>query len=164
MPAEFSEAPSSVIRTAEEIISKYRPFLRDVRIAFVLRIDEQPLDADKAKTIKVPAALQTVADYDFLIWIDQQFWEAQTEKKRKALILHQLCHIGPGANDGFTIVDHDFADFNLVVEEFGLWSTNLFHALNNLQPKLPFADAEPDKTKSKVVAADVKGLTQLVKE
>jgi hypothetical protein len=137
MPAEFGEAPHSVISTAEDMIARFRPILRSAKIAFVFRTDDQPGEFERAKTQKVSLALQTLVDYEILIWIDQNFWEASSTKVREALILHELYHIGLSTSGGWAIKKHDFGDFAEVVERYGYWNAELSNSLNNPQPKLP---------------------------
>lgn len=64
-------------------------------------------------------------DWDAEIILDKEFWEEQPDK-RKALLFHELCHIGVDDETGELIsVAHDLEEFYAVWKHFGDWKGEL---------------------------------------
>lgn len=129
MSIEWSEASSSVLHTAQEIIEKYHPHLAEASIAFVFR-SEAGSSMGKfviAKASKFPEKLKPLVDtdYDFLIWVSEEDWNKFDYEKRCALIDHELCHCGGNIDDGWTMVAHDVEEFSEIIERHGLWRKEL---------------------------------------
>lgn len=74
---------------------------------------------------------------DFLMIIDEVWWDEADETQREALVWHELCHIKQ-ETDGFGelrftidgepkygLVDHDIAAFHSEVGRYGAWSADL---------------------------------------
>lgn len=126
MTIEWEEASPSVIHTAEELIEKYHPWLREARIGFVYRDKAQKSKGRMilAQAQTVPAKLQVYLEYDFLIWVSKENWEKYADVQRLALIDHELCHCV--RDDGvWTIRPHDIQEFWQVIERHGLWNNDL---------------------------------------
>lgn len=142
---KWTEAPQSVIHTAEMLIDKYHPWLRDARIAFVMRSEAQKQGGFliHGQTSKVPDKFQAYLDYDYLIWLAEDSYMANSSDWREALIDHELCHCKYGAN-GWTLRKHDLNDFSIIIARHGFWSDDLqraSHAAETYrQEVLPFRD------------------------
>ncbi|HZW02797.1 MAG TPA: putative metallopeptidase [Anaerolineaceae bacterium] len=123
---KWEEAPSSVIRIAEELIEKHHPWLQSAKIVFVMRSEAQKTAGRYviSNTAKIPAKLQPVLDGDFLIWLSQQDYDQMSSAQREAAIDHELCHIKLGG-DGLTLRRPDIIEFSEIVERHGLWSRDL---------------------------------------
>ena len=92
------------------------------------------------KCIKVSDLHREFAEYDFIITLNQEFWEEPTvtKEQRMALVDHEMCHCAPTYNGEtgehevdergrflFRTRDHDFADFNDIIQRHGIWKIDL---------------------------------------
>lgn len=123
----WSEAPLSVIHTAEVLIRKHHRWLEDARICFVMRSEAQKRGSRYVlgQASKVPAKMQPNFEFDFLIWLSKEDYERMDSAQREALIDHELCHCRPGDNGGWSIREHDVQEFAAVVARHGLWTAEL---------------------------------------
>jgi hypothetical protein len=76
-------------------------------------------------------------DYDFIILLNQEAWEALNEKQKRALVDHELCHARialdtdgqPKHDDRDRLVcrirKHDVEEFREIVDRHGLWTSEL---------------------------------------
>jgi hypothetical protein len=72
-----------------------------------------------------PAKDKLFHDWDAVITFDLVFWEANPEK-RKALMFHELCHLGINETTGqLESVGHDTSEFFAVWKRFGDWQGEL---------------------------------------
>jgi len=115
---------------AEAVIDK-KPELQHikengVRIAYITS------DAAKTKNGKVVGAdcekvkykFKTFMPYDFIITVYEPNVTDFSENQLKILMWHELLHVGSEATAAgvrFSIIPHDFEDFNIIVSEFGNW-------------------------------------------
>lgn len=128
-PVEWSEAPNSVIHTAENLIKNFYPWLESARIAFVFRSKAQKL-GDRfilGQCTKVPAKFQPYLEYDYIIWLSETDYSDMDDLRREALIDHELMHCKYGKN-GWTIRPHDIQEFSDVIERHGVWSPDVRRA------------------------------------
>lgn len=124
----FTEAPNSVIHTAETLIKQYHPALQMARIAFVMRSEAQKRGERKiiGSTTKVPAKMQPHLEYDYLIWLSQDDYDMMSTGEREALIDHELMHCKYNPDTGtWGIREHDIQEFSEIVSRHGLWSADL---------------------------------------
>jgi len=92
------------------------------------------------KCIKVSDLYREYADYDFIITLNKEFWEDElvTKEQRMALLDHEMMHAAPTYNGEtgehevdergrylFRTRDHDFADFNDIIQRHGIWKRDL---------------------------------------
>lgn len=79
-----------------------------------------------------------VEDPDFVMILDEVFWESATAREREILIFHELCHVELKRDkDGEVVIDddtgrakwklrgHDVEEFSRVVERYGAYSEGL---------------------------------------
>lgn len=142
----WSEAPLSVIHTAEVLIREHHRCIEDARICFVMRSEAQKRGNRYivGQASKVPAKMQPHFEYDFLIWLSKDDYDAMDTGQREALIDHELCHCRPNNEGGWKIREHDIQEFAEVVGRHGLWTAELRemeHATNVYQASL-FEKAE----------------------
>lgn len=74
---------------------------------------------------------------DYIMILDQDWWDQASATRREALVFHELCHCAHARDkDGelrFTdegrpvwgIAAHDVEEFNAVVEKYGAWTLDL---------------------------------------
>lgn len=124
----WTEAPQSVIHTAEAIIHTMHPKLRDARIAFVFR-DKAQKQGERfilGQCTKVPAKFQPLLEYDYIIWLSEDDYAGMTDKQREALIFHELYHIKYNYEaDSWSIRPHDVQEFSAVIERYGIYSPDV---------------------------------------
>lgn len=124
----FSEAPKSVIHIAEALIRQYHPWLQEANIAFVMRSEAQKRGNRMilGSTSKVPAKVQVLAEYDFLIWLSETDYEAMSDAQREALIDHELMHCKRSRDGlGWSLREHDVQEFTEIIQRHGLWTHDL---------------------------------------
>ena len=125
----WEEASAEVIYTAQDLVRRYHPHLREARIGFVFRSEAQVSKGRMTlgKCSKVSDKMHPVLDLDFLIWLAKDEYEKMPAERRAALIDHELTHITMG-NSGLTLRDHDVEEFYTIIERYGLWTTDLMAA------------------------------------
>lgn len=76
-------------------------------------------------------------DPDFIVTLDEQYWQASTPRAREILVYHELCHCAQKRDrdgelrwteDGLPvwgIVGHDVEEFEAVVERYGAYSADI---------------------------------------
>ena len=168
MSTNYTEAPSSVIHTAEQLISQYHPHLQDARIAFVMR-NEAPVTNGRetmANASKVTAINQTLMEYDFLIWIAEDSWTRITSDQKEALIDHELMHCAGDSRHGWYMRHHDIEEFNDIIERHGMWKKDLVRMANAVrQLRVPFGETEMQiEYKGKVVSLTGEQLDRLANQ
>lgn len=143
----------------DELVDAHHEELRDAKIALAWNTSWQP-DADGRMTL---GKCQKVSDlhrevlaggdleleaYDFLIVLHREFWndEQTTDRMRRALLDHELCHAMPAVDlkTGEQIVDernrlawrlrkHDLEEFACIAERYGCWKVDLEHFAQALE-------------------------------
>lgn len=165
MAVEWSEASDSVLVVARELIDEFHQHLREATIAFIYRNEAAISKGRKvyAQVQKVPDRWKVLLDdeYDILIWISKEDWDARTSSWREALIDHELSHCTVGEN-GFTTTGHDFEGFKDVVERHGLWNYDLLTVGEQIrQLKLPLGDTVSMSTGGRTVTLSAEKLAHV---
>ena len=123
MAVEWCEVDKEVLRIAEEVIAEYHPELQDCSIGFLFR-SEGPVSAGKVtlgKARKIPAEQRVYMDYDFVIWLAEDWWRRLKPEQRVALIDHELTHCRMDDEEKAWIAPHDVEEFNCIIERHGFW-------------------------------------------
>jgi hypothetical protein len=125
--AEWKKADSEVIEMANVIIKAHHKHLEKARIGFSFRSEaiRSRGRATIGKAQKVPDRMRLYVEYDFLIWLAQDYWDKGDYKFRKALIDHELCHCGYDDNGNPCMVPHDIEEFYDIVSRHGEWSADV---------------------------------------
>lgn len=120
---EWEEASQEVINIAQDLVEQHHKHLQDVRIGFVFRSEAQVLKgrAVLGKCSNVSDKMKPLLDLDFLIWIAKDEYKKMDEERRRALIDHELSHIGID----LTLQGHDVEEFHAIIERYGLWTYDL---------------------------------------
>ena len=75
---------------------------------------------------KVPDKYKWAVPCDFTITIFEPNVERFSEEQLKALLFHELLHVGihtDGNEEVYSIVPHDVEDFRIIIDRFGIdWS------------------------------------------
>ena len=125
---DWEKASPALLSLAIDIIRKYHPALAQARIGFVFR---KEADQKNGKTIlgkatKVSPKMKIHTGLDFLIWIAMDIWNQADERRRRALVDHELCHCDWVGEPKLRL--HDIEEFTCIVERYGLWTLDLFRA------------------------------------
>lgn len=94
-----------------------------------------------AKVKTAPADWNCLTGFDFVMTVEEYFWDILTLEQQIALVDHELCHCARDG-DGFYTKDHDVEEFIAVVERHGFWRNELKLMSEALQMKLPFEQAK----------------------
>lgn len=149
---------------AHDLIVNYHPHLVNARIEFLFtdKISKSHGKVVWAKTQKVSGVsaflsnmkwAQTYSEkmeddslaYNepfFVIMAPYEIWCKLDATQRKALIDHELTHIGVDDNDNLTLRGHDIEVFSDVVRRYGLWHGELQVFADKLKQLDLFANAE----------------------
>lgn len=75
---------------------------------------------------KVPDKYKWAVPCDFTITVFEPNVERFSEEQLKALLFHELLHVGirtDGNEEAYSIVPHDVEDFRVIIDRFGIdWS------------------------------------------
>lgn len=123
--------------TAREILDSDLPLddeARNAKIVYLFNVGEK---SDCAGKIQSPGGTwKFLSNYDYVLWVHKHTWNDLSEKQRKALVYHELCHISHTAKkDGsveFKLKKHDLEEFLDVVKNFGYW-TPVLEELNGIK-------------------------------
>ena len=77
------------------------------------------------RCVKMSGLEKTLTNLDFVILVNQSWWEKATQPQRDALLLHELLHITKNAQGGWSLMKHTIEEFVEVVQHFGAWRTDL---------------------------------------
>lgn len=163
MPAEWSEADSSVVHMIMRLVEDYHPDLRAAKIGVIFRSEPSKSQGNEvwAKAEKVNAkwrSLLGVSGLDelhFLIWIAKDVWERIDARMREALLDHELQHCYL-VGDEPKMRGHDFEEFRCIVERRGLWNHGLFGAKEAFQLALSLEGCV-DRVTGNVIALKSRG-------
>lgn len=147
MAVTYSPAPEAEA-IARELIADYHPHLETQRVDLIFRSEAAKkhgkfqLGAAR-KVSGLPAYLDHAASQRaqgrlgrhvgpplgcedfFVIELAQPEWEHLTPAQRRALVDHELCHLGVDEDGNSSIVSHDVEEFGAVLERHGLWEPDV---------------------------------------
>lgn len=125
MTTNYLSADETTLQMAETIIAEHHPWLKNARIAVMLREGEAPRTDGKltlGQTSLVNAKMKALAreKYDFFIWLAGDWWADARDEERRALLDHELCHCG-GEAMAWKLRGHDVQEFAVIAQRHGLW-------------------------------------------
>lgn len=111
----WEEASQEVVHIAQELLEKYHPSLKIARIGFVFRSEAEIVKGKQVvtKCSKVSDKMKPMLELDFLIWIAKDVYERLDEERKRAVIDHELTHIGWGRT-GLALISHDIEEFHSI--------------------------------------------------
>ena len=144
--AEFSKITEEVIDIATEIIDEYIPELQDASIGFLFR-DKAPKKGNgvvlgQARRVGAEYAALGL-DYDFIIWLAEDWYYNLDDGQRKALIHHELLHCEITYKDDEPVAkmrNHDFEEFNDIIKIYGFWRPRSEDLVEAVQAALPLME------------------------
>ncbi len=130
------------VHIAEEIIPEFHPHLVGVHIAHISKV-KPPSKARKeprvgkkvvmAKTAKVSEKMRRLMEINwniaptppyFMIEYDDAIWQQLDDKKKRALVDHELAHAGNDA-DGVYLIPHSIEEFSDIIFRNGIWKADV---------------------------------------
>lgn len=133
---------------AKRIIPLHHPHLLAAKIAYLMKL----ADPDKPPVIKrqgkrphvgtartVPALYYCLTGFDFIIEINEGWWDLLSLEQQEAVVDHELCHCKKD-EDGWYLINHDVEDFAEILARHGLWHPRLEAFVAAAQQHLPFGD------------------------
>lgn len=139
MPTVFEPAPE-VRRVGQKMIDKWHPDLRATRIEYIFREKASKRHGKRVggTARKVTGAMALLATPGaqssedlpfFLITIAKDVWDTLDDRKREALVDHELEHCSVEVDDEgdatLSMRPHDIEEFGSIVGRHGLWSNDL---------------------------------------
>lgn len=121
---------------AEAIIKQDRTYLNDTKIYYLFRPEAAISDnhAVAGMAVRVDDRNRTIHDYDFIVEIAKDIWESLDATFRKALVDHELGHIGLRKDKEGNVIfctdtgrprtfskKHDLEEFSEVLERHGAY-------------------------------------------
>ncbi len=137
MTVEWNEASESVITITDQMVAKYHPEIRNLRIGLLFRNEAQLSKGSLvlAQVSKVSAKDQALIDFDVLIWVAQDYWNGKlNDHQRQALIDHELCHIRRKSDGEIELINHDIQEFTTILNRWGLWNRDLVAFAGSITP------------------------------
>lgn len=150
----YRHAPE-VEAIANKLIGKHHRDLRDVKgsIRYVFRDEATTTKGKvvlgKARTVSgLNAWLAEPVDGDapafYVMEIAEDEWDLMDDKKRRALVDHELCHFAPEVNDEgvrqLKLRAHDLEEFVGVVARHGMWRPEIEHVVKVANEQLRLLD------------------------
>jgi hypothetical protein len=149
MPRDI-EHSKRVKEIAEQLIPQYHLHLSHAKIAYLMR--KAPANStgpNPSKRARVRRAMATasavsykmhiLSGYDFILEVDEVYWDVLSLEQQMALIDHELAHMMKD-EDGYYCADHDVEEFISIVERHGAWDSGLEALHGVMQFALPFQD------------------------
>lgn len=137
MPTTYIPADDETLALAVEIIEDYHPTLKHARIAIVFREGDPPTSNGKetlGQASLVTSKMNVIAAerFDFFIWLAGDWWHDATDKQRRALLDHELCHCA-GEPFAWRMRSHDIEEFSCILERHGTWYRELHNFVKTAQ-------------------------------
>lgn len=149
----YTPAPDDVVELAQELIELYHPHLAEARIGLLMREEAGKgngrvvLGAAK----RTPADQRAYVDFDFIIWLAQDWWEHMlSPMQRRALLDHELCHCYVASNGDVSLRGHDIEEFDAIIRRYGFWRPHSERTEEAVQARFEYAQGN-----GRVAAADV---------
>lgn len=151
MPAEY-EHSERIKEVATRLIGLYHKDIAHAKIAFIMKLAPEDSDGPKmptrmgkhpkmAKAKKVTPLNKVLSGFDFVLEVDETFWDILDLSQQEALIDHELSHMAVDEN-GFYLKDHDVEEYIHIIERHGCWISPLPEVrLTMLQISLPFPES-----------------------
>ena len=115
----FEDASEDLLDVAERLINTLPEFnhVQPAKIKYLFKTGNWTKIGECAKT---SGKWRHLTEFDFVIVIHKETWEAFAELQREALMHHEISHIGR-AEDKWVIVRHDVEEFLITFKRYGAW-------------------------------------------
>jgi hypothetical protein len=126
---EIWAADEDVREMANDVIAHHHPHLADANFVFLMR---SPTAKSKGKAVLGTAKKATpehkalyLGEVDFIVTLAGAEWKDMTNRARRALLDHELCHCVGDSMKGWSMRGHDVEEFSEIIERHGLWHDEL---------------------------------------
>jgi hypothetical protein len=126
---EIWAADEDVREMANDVIAHHHPHLADANFVFLMR---SPTAKSKGKAVLGTAKKATpehkalyLGEVDFIVTLAGAEWKDMTNRARRALLDHELCHCVGDSMKGWSMRGHDVEEFSEIIERHGLWHGDL---------------------------------------
>jgi hypothetical protein len=121
---------------AKRFIKEHHPHLKNASIGYLMHQKDPekntPVRGDSrigimekiAKVYSVPEKYRMLTGFNYMIEVDEVYWDFLELKQQEAIIDHELCHIASD-EDGLYIRDHDVEEFAQILVRHGFWNANI---------------------------------------
>lgn len=166
MPKRYMPPNDADEQMMQDVLREHHGDLVDFSVVFQFAVNEDKDGAmvmpkpNKHGVIKLgkakcfPAEDRAAGCPDFLITLCYNWWEEATEKQRRALVDHELCHCGVeyDADDNAKpmSVPHEFEGFLDELKRHGAWDSRLKQVETQLQLFVPGVGSIDGKTEEEV--------------
>lgn len=128
-----------------DLLETHHQDVQDARFALAWHTGWKPDDdghltlGQCRKSSDLEREIQDVSGYDFVILLNQNFWEDElvTDTQRRAVLDHELCHAAvKNGDDGQLVIDergrvqyrirkHDLEEFSTIAARYGCWKRDI---------------------------------------
>lgn len=126
---EIWGADSDVRELANDIIAHHHPHLADADIVFLMRSPtakaKGKITLGTAKKASPEHKALYQGDVDFIVTLAGAEWKDMTNRQRRALLDHELCHCVGDSENGWGLRGHDVEEFAEIIRRHGLWHGDL---------------------------------------
>lgn len=126
---EIWEADGDVRELASDIIAHHHPHLADANFVLLMRSpaakSKGKLTLGTAKKASPEHKALYTGEVDFIITLAGGEWRDMTNRARRALLDHELCHCVGDSEVGWSLRGHDVEEFGEIIERHGLWHDDL---------------------------------------
>ncbi len=153
MAAEYQKS-DRLKNLGEDLVALNHPHLSTAKIAYLMK--EAPEDSTGPKTPArlgkhpkmasartVPPLYRALYPYDFIIDVDEVYWDILDLDQQNALMDHELSYCAMD-DKGWYIKDHDVEEFIAIIQRHGCWNNNLQALRDAYQMILPFDQKSAD--------------------
>lgn len=153
MAATFEDAPD-VENVAWELIPTYHKHLTTARIRYLRRSGDW-VSGGKTRlgsAVKLSARDRHLVGADFAVIVNDDEWAELEPARRRAVVDHELCHLGMNDDGAWCLLRHDVEEFGEVIARHGLWNADVqafAQAVQDapaIQLRLPLGAREDDES------------------
>jgi hypothetical protein len=161
MPRDYEESDLLKLMGAE-LVKAEQPHLKRAKIAYVMKKcgEEEELPRVRAgkhpkfaKAKKVPPLYGALTGYDFVIEVEEIWWNTLAPEQQTALLDHELTHLAEDEK-GWYLRDHDCEEFASVISRHGTWNLGIERVAEAIQLHLNLeAPSQPQSAGPRIAMA-----------
>ena len=124
-----------VEQVANDIIERFHPDLKDVRILYIFNTKPK-LRGGKITLGSARKATPTerlFLNVEAVITICSESWDRQNSRQRQALLDHELHHLRVEVDGTLSLNPHDVEEFSTVLKRWGTWKSDLAMMFEQLE-------------------------------
>lgn len=131
VPVQYDLCEDEVVKLAGDLIGQFHTHLAPVNMCYIWKNKEI---THKGQNVggtaeKVSDKIKAICGKDFIITLSYPTWQKLPIESRKALLDHELMHCmcldDDAGNTKYSILPHDFEEFNGILQRYKLWRGEL---------------------------------------